>query len=63
MNIYTQYEFKKNKDEYINKLAFIDLFIQDNNVACIYVIGKMYADISDKNSMFAQHIHQFWIIV
>ncbi len=46
------------EDEYLNRLAFINYFIQDNT-SSVYVIGDVLADISDRNSLFANHMAQF----
>lgn len=50
LNVYTAYECCQNEDEYLNRLAFISSFIQNSNTSCVYVIGDMNADISDKKS-------------
>lgn len=59
LNMYIPYECHQNEDEYLNMLAFINSFIQNNTSSSVYVIGDMNADISDRNSLFANHMAQF----
>ena len=59
LNIYTPYESSHNEDEYLNRLACVLSFIEDNASTCIYVVGDMNSDISDVNSSFAKHLKQF----
>ena len=56
LNVYTPYECYKNYDEYINRLGFISLYIKENAYTCIFIVGNMNADISDKKSLFGQHL-------
>lgn len=46
------YECPDNEDEYINRLACIQTFIQDADCTCIQVVGDMNADISDARPSF-----------
>lgn len=46
------YECHHNVDEHLNRLAFINCFIESNNTSCVYVIEDMNVDISDRNSLF-----------
>lgn len=59
LNVYTPYECHQNEDEYLNRIAFINSFIQDNTYSSVYAIGDMNADISDRNSLFANRMAQF----
>jgi len=59
LNIYTPYECLQNEAEFLNRLAFVGSFIQDNASTCIFVVGDMNADISDANSLFADHLMHF----
>lgn len=59
LNIYTPYECYQNEAEYLNRLAFVGSFIQDNASTCIFVVGDMNADISDAISLFANHLTDF----
>ena len=59
LNIYTPYGCSQNEDAYLNRLAHIMSFIQDNLSTCIYVVGDLNADVSDVNSLFANHLMQF----
>lgn len=61
LNVYTPYECLHNEDDYMDKLAFINCFIQDNVCTCVYVVGDWNADISDRSSLFARHLIQFCI--
>lgn len=54
LNVYTPFECQQNKDEYLNRLAFIQCFICDNNSSSVYVV-----DLSDGHSLFAKHMLQF----
>lgn len=56
LNVYTPYESSENEVEYLNRLAFINAFIQDNCICSVYVVGDMNADINDSNSLFAKHL-------
>jgi exonuclease III len=35
LNVYTPYESRENEEEYLNRLAFINAFIQDNNTSSV----------------------------
>lgn len=45
--VYTPYECQQDEDEYLNRLAFINSFIQDQTSSYVYVVGDMNANISD----------------
>lgn len=53
------HESHENEDEYHNRLAFINAFIQDNSTYSVYVVGDMNADITDSDSLFANHLTRF----
>lgn len=55
--VLTLYECHQNEDEYLNRLAFINSFIQ--KILLVYVIGDMNADKSDRNALFANHMARF----
>lgn len=57
--IYTPYESYESEDEFLNRLAFIHSFIEDNDSTCVYVNGDFNADVSDSNSLFAKHLVHF----
>lgn len=59
LNVYAPYECHYNKDEYLNRLAFISSFIKSSTISSVFVIGDMNADISDRNSLCSSHIVQF----
>lgn len=59
LNVYAPYECNQNEEEYLNKLAFISSFIQNDRFTNIYIVGDMNANISDKNSVFAKHMKHF----
>ena len=59
LNVYMPYECTLNEDEYLNRLACIMSFIQENASTCIYVVGDQNADISDDNALFGNHLLQF----
>lgn len=59
LNIYTPYESYEHEDEFLNMLAFIQSFIEDNSSSCVYVMGDFNADMSDSKSLFAAHLQQF----
>ena len=59
LNVYTPYESRENEEEYLNRLAFINAFMQDNDTSSVYVIGDMNADIAENNSVFANHLTHF----
>ena len=59
LNIHTPYDCYQNEDEYLNRLSCVMSFIQDNASTCIYVVCDMNADVSDVNSLFANHLIQF----
>ena len=59
LNIYTPYECSQNEDEYLNRLAWVMSFIQDNASTCFFIVGDMNADVSDGSSIFANHLMQF----
>ncbi len=42
---------KKNEDEYLNRLAFIGSFINENNSASVFVVGDLNADLTDNSSV------------
>ena len=54
LNIYTPCESYEAEDEFLNRLAFIHSFIEDNESTCVYVYGDFNADLSDSNSLFAK---------
>ena len=54
INIYTPYECLENESDYLDKIAFIAAFISE-----FYVVGDWNADISDDNSLFANHLKFF----
>ena len=58
LNAYTPYESYDHEDEFLNRLAFIQSFIEDNSSSCVFIMGDFNADMSDK-SLFAQHLQQF----
>lgn len=59
LNIYTPYEAYEHEDEFMNRLAFIQSFIEDNSSSCVYVVGDLNADMSDSKSLFGAHLQQF----
>ena len=59
LNIYTPCESYEAEDEFLNRLAFIHSFIEDNDSTCVYVYGNFNADLSDSNSLFAKHLVNF----
>lgn len=59
LNVYMPYEHSEDEVEYISRLAFINVFIQDNVTKCVYVVGDMNADLADKNSLFMDHLTHF----
>lgn len=44
MNVYTLYECQLNETEYLNRLAFINSFIQDKKLSNVFVVGDMNSD-------------------
>ena len=59
LNVYKPYESLQNEDVYLNRLAFINSFILDNQNTSVYVVGDMNADLADKHSLFAKHMINF----
>ncbi|KAL7381375.1 hypothetical protein ABVT39_004885, partial [Epinephelus coioides] len=59
LNVYTPYECSSNEDEYLQKLAFIGSFIEENECTRIYVMGDLNADISDRKSVFGRYLVEF----
>ena len=59
LNIYTPYESYESEDEFLNRLACIQSFIEDNECTCVYVTGDFNSDVSDKSSLFAKHLIHF----
>lgn len=59
LNIYTPYECSQNEEEYLNRLACVMSFIQDNASTCFFIVGDMNADVSDGSALFAKHLMQF----
>lgn len=59
LNVYMPYESYKLEDEFLNKLAFIEAFIEDNSSTCVFVIGDFNADLSDNSSLFGNHLVHF----
>lgn len=57
--MYLPYECTENEDEYLNRLAYLHMIVQDMDCSCIYIMGDMNADISDTRSMFGNHLKQF----
>lgn len=55
LNIYTPYECSQNKDEYLDRLACVMAFIQDNASTLFFIVGDMNADVSDGSSVFAKY--------
>lgn len=58
LNIYTPYESYEPEDELLNRLAFIQSFIEDNSSSCVYIMGGFNANMSDSKSLFAAHLQQ-----
>ncbi len=61
LNVYAPYECHQNEDEYLNRLAFIGSFINENNSASVFVVGDLNADLTDNSSMFAKHMLHFCV--
>ena len=59
MNVYTPYEYHSNDDVYLERLAFINAFIEENEYTSVYIMGDFNAAISDGKSLFGQHLIQF----
>ena len=57
LNIYTPYECQHNEEDYVNKLGFISSYLQNECLTNIFIVGDMNADISDKRSIFANHLN------
>lgn len=51
LNVYTPSEFHSRKNEFLQKLAFVNSFIEENEFTCIYVMRDINADISDSKSL------------
>lgn len=51
LNVYTPCEFHSREDEFLQNLAFISLFLEENEFTCIYVMRDINADISDSKSL------------
>jgi len=49
----------QNEDEYLNRVACVMSFIQDNVSTCVFIMDDMNADVSDGCSLFANHIMHF----
>ena len=47
LNVYTPYESYDYEDEFLNRLAFIQSFIEDNSSSCVFIMGDFNADMSD----------------
>lgn len=57
LNGCTPHECCQNEDEYIHILGFLSCFIKASVHTCIFIVGDMNADISDKKkSLFGQHL-------
>ena len=54
LNVYTPYESYDHLDEFMSRLAFIQSFIEDADLSCIYVMGDYNADLSDSKSLFGK---------
>lgn len=59
LNVYMPYDSYQLEDEFINNLAFVKSFVEDNGSTSVFVIGDFNADLSDHNSAFANHLMQF----
>ena len=59
LNIYTPYECSDNEFEYLNRLAYIMAYIQDNASSSTFIVGDFNADLSDNRSLFATHLKDF----
>ena len=46
LNIYTPYECHQNENEYLNRLDFINFFIQNNTSSSVHVIEDVKADMN-----------------
>ena len=59
LNTYTPYECQHNEEDYVNKRAFISSYLQNEcfTIYNIFIAGDMNADISDKRSIFANHLN------
>ena len=52
-------ESHMNEDVYLERLAFINVFIEKTEYSCIYIFGNLNADISDRNCLFGRHLIEF----
>lgn len=59
LNIYTPYNSNEHVDEYVNTLACIQSFIEDNSSTFIYVLGDFNADLTDSKSLFYKQLLRF----
>ena len=59
INVYTPYESHNNEDLYLERLAFLNAFIEETEYSSIYLMGDLNADISDEKSLFGRHLTQF----
>ena len=59
VSIYTPYESYANETEYLFRLAHIYSCIEELDTSCVYIVGDLNADVSDVNSLFTGHLHNF----
>lgn len=59
INIYSPYECLENESDYLEKIAFIAAFVSELDTTSVYLVGDWNADISDNNSLFANHLRHF----
>lgn len=59
LNVSTPFESSENESEYLNGLAYIMAYTQNNSSSSIFIVGDWNADISDHRSIFAKHLKHF----
>ena len=60
VNVYLPYQCAGNEDEYLEKLGYLNVVLDELNTTCYVVLGDLNANIRDtNNSMFARHLVNF----
>ena len=53
------YECTNNEADFLNRLAYINSFVEELGTSCVFIVGDLNSDISDPQSAFSNHLQQY----
>ena len=57
--VYMPYECRDNEESYLDNLGIIKTIIDELDCTCISILGDWNSDISDRTSLFGNHVRMF----